>query len=51
MNIDTQEVNIVVDNDSTEVQGDIAGTRKIAQKLAENIDVGIQIEQTVHIEH
>ncbi|XP_059068426.1 uncharacterized protein LOC131858946 [Cryptomeria japonica] len=45
-----QEVNIVVDKDSTEVKNDIANTESIEQ-LVENIEVGIQAEQTEKIVH
>ncbi|XP_059073527.1 uncharacterized protein LOC131874257 [Cryptomeria japonica] len=50
MNVDTQEVNIVLDKDNTEVHIDIASSGNNVEKLTENVEVKIQTEKTEHIE-
>lgn len=51
MNIDTQEVNIIVDKDITKIKNNIANNENIAEQPIENIEVGIQIEQAEQIVH
>lgn len=46
MNVDTQEVNIVVDKDNIEVKNDIANSGNIVEKPTKNVEVETQTEQT-----
>lgn len=49
-NVDTQEVNIVVDKDNTKVKNDIANNGNIDEQPVENVEVETQTEHTLQIE-
>ncbi|XP_059073104.1 uncharacterized protein LOC131873940 [Cryptomeria japonica] len=50
MNVDTQEVNIIMDKNNTEVHDDIVGSGNIVEQPTENVEVEMLTEKTKHTE-
>lgn len=48
MNMDTQEVNNVVDKDNTEVKNDIADSGNIVEQPTDNVEVEMKIKKIEH---